>query len=111
MAKSNLLHTAPPMDVEAALARLGANLKSARLRRNLTVAQIAEKIGTGQRAVADAERGKPTTAIATYVALLWAYGLLDQLEPLAAAATDDIGHALADRRVRARSRRRLDNDF
>ena len=65
MAKSNLLHTAPPIDVEAALTRLGANLKSARLRRNLTVTQIAEKIGTGQRAVADAERGKPTTAIAT----------------------------------------------
>ena len=91
--------------------RLGANLKTARLRRNLTVAQAAEKIGTGTRAVADAEKGKPATAIATYVALLWVYDLLQQADQLAAPDTDDVGLALADRRERARPRRRLDNDF
>lgn len=111
MSKANLLRVAPPLDVEAALQRLGADLKSARLRRNLTVAQVAEKIGTGPRAVADAEKGKPTTAIVTHLALLWAYGLLEQASQLAAPDTDAIGHALADRRARARPRRQLDNDF
>jgi transcriptional regulator with XRE-family HTH domain len=111
MTKANLLRTTPPLEVETALQRLGANLKSARLRRNLTVAQVAEKIGTGPRAVADAEKGKPATAVATYFALLWAYDLLQQTDPLAAPGTDDVGHALADRRERARPRRRLDNDF
>ena len=111
MAKTNLLRSTPPLEVESALQRLGANLKSARLRRNLTVAQVAEKIGTGPRAVADAERGKPATAIATYAALLWAYGLLQQADQLAAPGTDEVGLALAEHRERARPRRRLDNDF
>lgn len=111
MGKANLLRTTPPLEVEAALRRLGANLKTARLRRNLTVAQAAEKIGTGPRAVADAEKGKPATAIATYAALLWAYGLLQQADQLAAPGMDEVGLALAEHRDRARPRRRLDNDF
>lgn len=111
MAKTNLLRTSPPLEVEAALQRLGANLKTARLRRNLTVAQVAEKIGTGLRAVADAEKGKPATAIATYAALLWVYGLLQQADHLAAPGADEVGLALAERRARARPQRRLDNDF
>jgi transcriptional regulator with XRE-family HTH domain len=37
--------------VEQALKRLGANLRTARLRRNLTLRAVAEKIGTGARAV------------------------------------------------------------
>ncbi len=111
MAKVNRLLATPPLEVESALQRLGANLKTARLRRNLTVAQVAEKIGTGPRAVSDAEKGKPATAIATYFALLWAYGLLPQVEILAAPGADDVGLALADGRERARTRRRLDNDF
>jgi transcriptional regulator with XRE-family HTH domain len=40
---------------------LGGNLRTARLRRDLTINEAAEKIGTGSRAVSDAERGKPST--------------------------------------------------
>ena len=42
-------------EVEQALKTLGANIRTARLRRNLTIGEMAEKIGTGERAVADAE--------------------------------------------------------
>ncbi|MCU7936191.1 MAG: helix-turn-helix domain-containing protein [Candidatus Thiodiazotropha sp. (ex Dulcina madagascariensis)] len=58
-----------------ALKRLGANLRTARLRRNLTIKEIADKIGTGPRAVMDAEKGRPSTGIVVYTALLWAYDL------------------------------------
>jgi hypothetical protein len=61
--------------------------------------------------VADAEKGRPGTAIATYLALLWAYDLLQQADDLAAPSTDDVGLALSDRRERGRAKRRLDNDF
>lgn len=111
MPKPNRLSSSPPLEVEGALRQWGVNLKTARLRRNLTVAQAAEKIGTGPRAVADAEKGKPATAVATYLALLWAYGLLPQAEALAAPGRDEVGLALAERRERGRLRRRLDNDF
>jgi len=46
MARKNTLTTAPPYAVEKALHRLGANLRIARLRRNLTIEDVAEKIGT-----------------------------------------------------------------
>jgi DNA-binding XRE family transcriptional regulator len=57
MAARNKLLAAPPYAVEQALKRLGANLRTARLRRNLTINDMAEKIGTGERAVVDAEKG------------------------------------------------------
>lgn len=113
MVATNALSSTPPHAVERALERLGANLRVARLRRGLTVKQVAEKIGTGVRAVADAEKGKPTTSIAVYAALLWVHGLLADFELLADPARDAEGLALAMRRERARARGRagLDNDF
>lgn len=76
----NKLLTAPPYAVEQTLKRFGANLRTARLRRNLTREGMGQKIGTGLRAIADAEKGKPSTAIAVYAAMLWALDLLNQLD-------------------------------
>lgn len=111
-ARSKLL-TAPPYAVELALKRLGANLRTARLRRNMTIEDVAQKIGTGLRVVADAERGKPSTGIAVYAALLWTLDLLHQVDEVAAPDHDEAGKALAltrDRR-RARAKSEPDNDF
>lgn len=103
MAKKNTLTSAPPYEVAQALKRLGANLRTARLRRNLTIDEVAEKIGTGRRAVMDAEKGKPGASAAVYVALLWAYDLLNQIGEVADPATDDEGLALTASRERARA--------
>jgi len=113
MSARNALLASPPYVIEGALKRLGANLRTARLRRNLTLEEMAEKIGTGRRAVMEAEKGKPSTAIAVYAALLWAMDLLDPFEELADPATDEEGQALARSRERSRARqiRKLDNDF
>jgi len=113
MTARNPLLSAPPYPVEKALQALGANLRTARLRRNLTIQEVGEKIGTGPRAVADAERGKPSTSIAVYTALLWAYGLLRPFTTLADPRADDEGLALAgaEARVRARQSDELDDDF
>ncbi len=113
MVAKNTLSTSPPYAVEGALKQLGANLKTARLRRNLTLVDVGAKLGAGVRAIADAEKGKPTTGVAVYVGLLWAYDLLDPMADLADPAHDIEGLALAESRGRARSRtsRELDNDF
>ena len=113
MTARNKLLAAPPYAVEKTLRGLGANLRTARLRRNFTIGEMAEKIGTGQRAVADAEKGKPSTGIAVYTALLWALDLLDQLELVAAPEKDQEGQALAlaRERDRARPKAELSNDF
>lgn len=113
MTARNTLLTAPPYPVEKAIKRLGRNLRTARLRRNLTIRDVAEKIGTGPRAVSDAEKGKVSTGIAVYTALLWAYELLGPMDTLANPSTDREGLALASAsdRQRARDKTDLDNDF
>lgn len=114
MTARNPLLAAPPYAVAQALTRLGANLRTARLRRNLTVEEVAQKIGTGRRAVMDAEKGKPSTGIAVYAALLWAYDLLGPLDDIADPGRDAEGSALALSRERTRSRRSgraLSDDF
>jgi hypothetical protein len=79
----------------------------------LTVVAAAQKIGTGYRAVMEAERGKPSTGVAVYAALLWLYDLLPAFEDLANSLKDAHGLALARRKqpMRARKARGLDNDF
>ena len=113
MSKRNAITTALPFEVERTLKTFGANLRTARLARNLSIEAAAAKIGVGYRAVATAEAGKATTAIGVYLSLLWAYDLLGQVRDVADPARD----ALVQRAARARERAyptnkgALDNDF
>jgi transcriptional regulator with XRE-family HTH domain len=111
--RRNKLFAAQPYPVESAVKHLGANLRRARIRRRITIPQAAEKIGTGVRAVMDAEKGNAFTGMAVYASLLWLYDLLPAFEDLANPLKDKHGIALADRNEpeRARHSRGLDNDF
>ena len=111
MTAKNTLTQAPPYAVEKAIKRLGTNLRTARLRRNLTIEDVAQKIGTGPRAVSDAEKGKISTSIAVYTALLWACDLLDQMRDVADPALDEEGLNLSLLKERARAKEGLDNEF
>jgi transcriptional regulator with XRE-family HTH domain len=111
--KKTSLLSSPPYPVETALRRFGSNLRAARLARNLKLSQVAEKIGTGTRAVADAEKGRPGTAAVVYLALLWTYDLMGPVSQLADPANDVVGLAAVARRERARGRTSpdLESDF
>ncbi|HVE44267.1 MAG TPA: helix-turn-helix transcriptional regulator [Gammaproteobacteria bacterium] len=114
MSQKNKLLEAPPFAVADALKHFGNNLRTARLRRNLTIQQVAKKAGTGSRVISDAEKGKFTTGIGNYVALLWVYDLLEPFNEVADPVKDEIGQHLALVRDRERARHRdegLDNDF
>jgi transcriptional regulator with XRE-family HTH domain len=113
MAASNKLQKAPPYPISQALKRLGENLRTARIRRNITIQDAASRIGTGPRAVMDAEKGKASTAIVVYAGLLWLYDLLQPVEVLADPLKDKEGLSLQSPRERTRARkgRSLDNDF
>lgn len=114
MTYRNRLLEAPPYPVERALKRLGENLRTARLRRNMTIEEVSEKVGAGPRAIMAAEKGKASTGIAVYAALLWAYGLLDPFTELGDPARDEEGQALALSREPSRARGAaggLDDDF
>jgi transcriptional regulator with XRE-family HTH domain len=113
MSKRNAIQSAPPVEVDQALKRLGANLRTARVARNLSIEAAAQKIGVGYRAVASAEAGKSSTSVGVYLGLMWAYGLLSQVDELVDPARDGI--ALRALRARERayptSKGALDNDF
>lgn len=113
MSKSNAIFRAPPLEVEDTLKRLGANLRTARLARNLSLEHVAAKLGVGRRVVAAAEAGKPGTAAGVYFGLLWTYGLLAQASDLADPALDDVVQRAARRREHAypTGKGALDNDF
>ena len=113
MANKNPLLEAPPYPVEQALKRLGENLRLARTRRKLTIEEVAEKIGTGRKAVMEAEKGKASTAVGVYTALLWAYDLLAPMGDLANPATDEQGLTLASakEKTRVRKTKGLSGDF
>src|SRR5882757_10544002 len=113
MSARNQLLQAPPYPVEQTLNRLGENLRTARIRRNLTIGEIAQKIGTGRRAVMDAEKGKASTGVVVYVALLWVYDLLSHLNDVANPAKDEQGLTLvaSKEKTRARKSGELDSDF
>ena len=113
MVARNQLLEAPPYPVAQALTRLGQRLRTARVRRNLTIQEVAAKIGTGPRAIMDAEKGKASTGIGVYVALLWVYDLLSPLGDLANPALDEQGLTLAAAKEKTRARKSagLDNDF
>lgn len=104
MTARNKLLTEPPGPVSQSLKRLGADLRTARLRRNLTIEDVAARIGTGHRAVADAEHGKASTSMAVYTAMLWALELLDQLDEVARPDRDAEGQNLTLSRNRERAR-------
>ena len=109
----NPLLSAPPFAVEAALKKLGADLRTARVRRKLTLEEVADKIGVSRQVVARAESGKSSIGIAVYAALLWTFGLLEGLADIADPSRDAEGLALIRAREPTKAYRSgaLDNDF
>jgi transcriptional regulator with XRE-family HTH domain len=110
MPRSNLLLRQPPAAVVRALVEVGAALRLARVRRGWSRTQLAERIGTGVRAIADVESGKPATAIGITLGMLWALGLLEHYAALAEPSRDVEGERLARARERTRARTRAGGD-
>jgi transcriptional regulator with XRE-family HTH domain len=113
MTRVSKISEAPPAAVEEALIRLGRNIRTARLRRRLTLEDLAGRIGVSRQVLAQIEKGKPTTAVATYLGALWALGLLKQLRDVADPDRDAEGKILDRARSpkTAPKRRKIDDDF
>lgn len=73
---------------------LGEQIQLARLRRRLSVEQIAERTGLGRKTIYNIEQGSPTVAIGSYLQVLFVLGLEKDL--LAVAAADPLGRKLQD---------------
>lgn len=112
--KSNKLLSGPPAAVADALAKLGQNIRTARLRRKLRMEDLAERIGISRQMLADVEKGKPSTNAAAYFAALWALDLLDEMRDVADPDHDEEGKILErlhSPKTASKRKKELDNDF
>lgn len=91
-----------PRKLEQKMQIVGEQIKLARLRRNLSVAQIAERATCSPLTVSRIERGVPTVSIGIYLRVLYALQLDDDI--LALAGQDEIGRRLQDLALKPRLR-------
>jgi len=85
------------------LAALGDRLRAARLRRKLTQAMVAERVGVTLPTLRKLESGDPSTSLATVIRVLQILGLAQDVDKL--AAEDALGRQLQDSDLK-RPRRR-----
>ncbi len=81
---------------------VGEQIKLARLRRNLSISQIAERATVSELTVSRVEKGFPTVSIGIYLRVLYALQLDDDI--LCLAQQDEMGKALQDIGLTQRSR-------
>lgn len=101
MAKSTM-GTRLPRKFEEKMKIVGEQIKLARLRRNLSVAQVAERATCSPLTVARIEKGTPTVAIGIYLRVLYALQLEDDI--LLIAQQDALGRQLQDLALTNRKR-------
>ncbi len=81
---------------------VGEQIRLARLRRNLSMAQVAERATCSPLTVARVERGVPTVAIGIYLRVLYALQLEDDITLL--AREDELGRTIQDLNLKHRVR-------
>ena len=91
-----------PRKLEQKMQIVGEQIKLARLRRNLSVAQIAERATCSPLTVSRIENGAPTVAIGIYLRVLYALQLDDDI--LLLAKEDIVGRAVQDLNLKKRLR-------
>lgn len=89
---------------KTAIERLGHDIRAARLRRRIAVADLAMRAGTSPSTIARLERGDPGVAIGTLADVLVAFGLIEKLADLVDIRKDDLGLALATEHLPQRGR-------
>ncbi|MEN1958303.1 helix-turn-helix transcriptional regulator [Luteimonas sp. MJ204] len=77
---------------------LGERLRAARLRREMTQADLAARVGVSVPTLAKLESGDPTTSLSTMLRVLTALGLDRDIDLL--AKEDALGRELQDSRLR-----------
>ncbi len=91
-----------PRKLEQKMQTVGEQIKLARLRRNLSIAQIAERAMASELTVSRVEKGLPTVSFGIYLRVLYALQLDDDI--LCLAKDDTIGKTLQDLGLKTRKK-------
>ena len=101
MSKSTM-GTKLPRKLEETMKGVGEQIKLARLRRDVSLAQVAERATCSPLTVSRIEKGSPTVAIGIYLRVLYALQLDDDI--LLLAKDDELGRQLQDMALTTRQR-------
>lgn len=99
-----------PLPVIRALRKLGADIRTARLRRRITTKTLAERAAISRTTLNKAEKGDAGVAIWVYANILFVLGLIDKIATVAQAKEDSIGLVLEEERLPLRIRPRKTSD-
>ena len=91
-----------PRKLEDKMKVVGEQIRLARLRRDLSIAQVAERATCSPVTISRVEKGAATVAIGIYLRVLYALQLDDDI--LLLAQKDEIGRGLQDLRLKQRER-------
>ena len=110
---NKMVNAALPLEVATAIARLGENVRVARVRRRLSQEELAQACFVTRKTVYALEKGAPGATLATAFSVLWKLGLLHTAAPLADPDADEHGRILEAARQPQRVRQPVssDNDF
>lgn len=104
-----------PLQAAERTKELGDRVRLARIRRGLTIAEVAEKAGINRNTLNALELGKSGIGLGAYVTVLWTLGLDKTLDGVAHPDADIHGKTLeASRRparVRKSKKSRSEYDF
>jgi hypothetical protein len=95
-----------PLPVGRALAKLGADIRGARLRRRIPTKLMAARVFITRTTLLKVERGDPAVSLGIYATVLFVLGLSSGLADLADVRSDEVGLALDEERLPQRIRQR-----
>lgn len=84
--------------VQRQIEALSQRLRAARMRRSITQAVMAERVGVSVPTIAKLENGDPSTSLATVMRALTVLGLAGDIDLI--AAQDTLGRELQDNALR-----------
>jgi len=91
-----------PRKLQVNLQITGEQIRLARLRRDLSISQVAERATVSDLSVSRVEKGLPTVSMGIYLRVLYALQLEEDI--LLLAKDDVMGKALQDLRLKPRQR-------
>ena len=100
------MRTTPPMPlpVKRILAKLGSDIKAARLRRRITMTLMAERAFVARSTLQKVEQGAPGVSLGVYATVLFILGLSERVGDLADVRMDSLGLQLDEERLPQRVR-------
>ena len=97
--------SAIPRQMIAELAKVGEDIRCARIRRRFTMAELSQRAGISRTTLDKVEKGHPGVAIGIYARILFILGITGTIAQLADLSNDPISRDLEIARLPKRVRK------